>query len=304
VWEGSGGASAGVAGSVPKGGSSGKGGSGNVAGAGGSDVAGGGGTLVAGSGGNGGTAGFDNNVSGAAGVQVEIRPATPEEDSIPEGCEFTFAPPNGTGGSGGTAGQSSGGAGPAGAGNVAGDGAGGDSGDSTAGSSGTSGSADPPLCGCTRRPGPGTSFQCPWGEGLTVSTQIGPDGGTIQLQGTESTVGMPLEVRIPRGALADTVTISVTELSVPPPDELHDWSPLYRFEPSTLEFLRPVEVRVPWSGNSGLVAGLSLYVSSEPGGSCDMKPLSDNFVSTGFNQGTLWHLGWAIVGVPKPDGCP
>lgn len=35
-----------------------------------------------------------------------------------------------------------------------------------------------------------------------------------------------------------------------------------------------------------------------------MAPLSDNYVNAGFNQGSLWHLGWAIVGVPKTEGCP
>jgi hypothetical protein len=313
--EGSGGASAsgGVAGSAPKAGS----GGGGSGGTGGIPPIGPGGADT---GATGGTAG-NENVSGSGGVQVEIRPATAEEDSIPESCEFTFAPPNG-----GTGGQGSGGAFTGGTGNVAGGGAGGtlpddgsagdgSAGDGSAGdgsaesspfgSSGSAAFANLPQCGCTRRPGTGTSFQCPWGEGLTVSTQIGPDGGSIHLQGTESTVGVPVEIRIPRGALSETVTISITELSVPPPDDLSDWSPLYRFEPSGLTFERPAEVRVPWSGNSGVVAsGLSLYVSSEPGGSCDMKPLSDNYVNAGFNQGTLWHLGWAIVGVPKPEGCP
>lgn len=294
-----------------QGGSGGKGGSGPIGGSGGNGAsagdmpwtAGGGGKAASGGqGGSAAVAGHDfGGNSGVAGIQVEIRPATEEEDSVPEDCEFTFAPTNvggssGMGGAGGASGTD----------NVGGDGTGGFASDgaSSAGSVGA-GSADPPQCGCTRRPGEGTSFQCPWGEGLTVLTQIGPDGGSIQLHGTESTIGVPVEIRIPRGALEELTTISITELTVPPPDNLHDWSPLYRFEPADLEFARPVEVRVPWSGLSGEVAtGLSLYVSSEPGGSCDMAPLSDNYVNAGFNQGSLWHLGWAIVGVPKAEGCP
>jgi hypothetical protein len=246
-----------------------------------------------------------------------VGPATEEENSIPDGCEFSFAPPN-IGGSGGTGSGGTGDYPPGGMGgnpaagnggtssggvdNVGGDGAG------TA-SSGSAGAAESPsasiACGCTRRPGDGNSFQCPWGDAITVSMEVGPEGGTIELGGTQSTLGVPVLIRIPPGALAETVTISVTETSIPPPDDLNDWSPLYRFAPADLTFLRPVEVRVPWSGRSGFVAhGLSLYVSSEPNGSCEMAPLSDNYVNAGFNQGSLRHLGWAIVGVPKEPGCP
>lgn len=231
----------------------------------GSGVAGGGfaGSGIAG-GGFAGTSG-SGQTAGAAGST--LRDATEEEDSIPEGCTFTFGPAD----------------------------PGGDSSDAP---------ADPPECGCTRRPGDGTSFLCPWGEGVTVSAPIGPEGGTLVLRDTESTRDAALELRIPRNALAETVTISITELTVAPPDDLNDWSPLYRFEPADLEFLRPVELILPWSGLGGFVTDLTLYFSSEAGGSCDMTALGDNYVNTGFNQGSLNHLGWAIVGRPKQDGCP
>lgn len=277
----------------------GRGGSGGTAGSAGS---GGSAGLAAGSGGTAAMAGYDyGGNSGTAGVQVEYRPATEEENSLPDSCDFSFAPPSqgGSGGqapAGGTGGQAAAGSGDPG-------GEGGAAATEAAGSSGSSG--DPPACACTRRPGDGNSFLCPWGEAITVSTQIGPDGGSLMLSGTESTFGVPVELRIPRGALEETVTISITETSIAPPDDLNDWSPLYRFEPADLTFLRPVELRMPWSGLSGFVPqNLSIYFSSEAGGSCDMAPLSDNYVNAGFNHGSLQHLGWAIVGLPKQDGCP
>ncbi len=164
----------------------------------------------------------------------------------------------------------------------------------------------PEVCRCTRRPGAGNSFQCPQGAGISVSQEVGPAGGDVSLDGTPSTRGVPVTLRIPPNALSETVTIRITELSSPPPEEVADWSPLYHFEPDDLIFAAPVEVRLPWSSTSGSVAReLSVYWS-EASGSCSLAPLADNYVNAGFNQGSVRHLGWAIAGAPRAEAstCP
>jgi dihydropteroate synthase len=76
-----------------------------------------------------------------------------------------------------------------------------------------------------------------------VVAEVGPDGGTVALGGTPSTQGVSVELRIPPAALDRTVAIRITETTIPPIDELADWSPIYHFEPETLRFNVVAEVR-------------------------------------------------------------
>jgi hypothetical protein len=162
----------------------------------------------------------------------------------------------------------------------------------------------PPPCGCTRRPGEGNSFQCPRGTGASAVAKIGPKGGTVRLGGTASTQGVPVELRIPPNALDRSVAIRITETSIPPAGPLADWSPVYHFEPETLRFNVPVEVRIPWSNSLNEVSpGLAIYWSDDAA-SCALAPLADNYQNAGFNQGSVLNLGWAIVGAPRADACP
>jgi hypothetical protein len=217
---------------------------------------------------------------GSGGMTLGWGPASEESNRLGEGCSMTFPLAQGEGGAAGMAGAEAG---------------------TGAGSSSAS------DCRCTRRPGDGNSFDCPFGEAVTVAREIGPEGGTVELDRTVSTAGVTVSVTIPRGALSEATTIRITETSIPPPAGILDWSPLYHFEPEDLTFLTPVQVRIPWRAGNGLVpTELALYWSTEPGGSCEMTPLADSYVNAGFNQGTLKHFGWGIVGVARPQGssCP
>ena len=140
-----------------------------------------------------------------------------------------------------------------------------------------------------------------------MTQEVGPEGGVVQLAGTASTVGVPVELRIPRNALDHNVTIRITETSIAPPEGIRDWSPLYHFEPEDLHFDSPVEVSIPWSSTSGEAGGLAIYWSDEAvEDGCTLTPLSDNYQNAGFNQGSVLSLGWAIVATRIPDGstCP
>ncbi len=228
---------------------------------------------------------------GAAGgaadeMNVDASPAGGANSQI---CSFSFSsgPKSAAGGSGDAAGGS-------------GDAAGG-SGDSLPAT----------VCNCTRRPGSGNTFQCPPGSGVSVSADVGPAGADVQLSGTPNTLGVPVRLSIPPNALSQTVTVRITEVSAPPPAGFGDFSPLYHFEPEGLKFNGPVQVQMP--ANSGYVPpasslsvpqSLSIYWSSE-GNSCALERLADNYINAGFNQGSITHFGWGIVGVvPVTPGCP
>jgi hypothetical protein len=78
----------------------------------------------------------------------------------------------------------------------------------------------------------------PLGTGVSRSITIGPDGGTLTLEGVTLTV--------PHGSLLAPVTITITSLTGAPP--VASWaSPLYRFEPSGL--LLRATVRMEFTGN-------------------------------------------------------
>jgi hypothetical protein len=143
-----------------------------------------------------------------------------------------------------------------------------------------------------------------------VGADVGPAGATVQLSGTPSTVGVPVQLTIPPNALTKTVTIRITELSFPPPAGFGDFSPLYHFEPDDLTFNAPVQLRMPFSSGHvpptssfEIPSNLAIYWSGS-NGSCALERLGDNYVNAGFNQGSITHFGWGIVGVtPLATGC-
>lgn len=78
--------------------------------------------------------------------------------------------------------------------------------------------------------------------GESVTASIGATGGRIELAG--------LEITVPPGALAETTTITVTTTDETPPSWLRPSSPVLRFEPEGLSFATPIEVRIPFRGDS------------------------------------------------------
>jgi hypothetical protein len=56
---------------------------------------------------------------------------------------------------------------------------------------------------------------------------------------------------------------------------------------------------VPWGSTSGDVAGgLAIYARAESG-ACGFAPLGDSYVNAGFNQGSVDHLGYLVMGAPR-----
>jgi hypothetical protein len=164
-------------------------------------------------------------------------------------------------------------------------------------------------CHCTRRPGAGQSYECPVGAGTSSSAEVGPEGGTVQLSGTESTRGVPVELRIQPGALGERVVIRITETTLPPPAGFEDWSPIYHFEPEGLTLAVPAELRIPWTTGGvtptgGFSVGPELMVFWSHGNPCELSQI-DSYRNAGFSQANVQRLGYGVAGVARvPSGCP
>jgi hypothetical protein len=173
----------------------------------------------------------------------------------------------------------------------------------------------PTSCACTRRPGRGNSYQCPMGADQSVTATLGPGGGSIELVGQQGqSSGVSFRIDFPPGALRQTVTLRLTETSVPPPAEYEDWSPVYLVEPRGLLLGKVAAVRAPFGSNGSfasrgfftLPAELALYQRDEFQ-SCSFAPLFDSYTNAGFEQASLTYLGYLFVGAPKPAdraACP
>lgn len=169
------------------------------------------------------------------------------------------------------------------------------------------GAQQPQPCACTRRPGSGTSWQCPIGVGQSASATIGPKGGTVSLYGQQGAgSGVAFELVIPPTALDHDVKITIVETSEAPLGSFVDFSPVYRIEPTDLTFAVPVKVRIPWGNSLTQVSNaLSIYWAGGCGGTFERVP--DSYVNAGFNQASTKQLGWAIVGYekgPSLEACP
>lgn len=165
----------------------------------------------------------------------------------------------------------------------------------------------PTSCACTRRPGLGNSYRCPMGADQSATATLGSAGGSIELVGQQGqSSGVSFRIDFPPGALSQTVTLRVTETSIPPPVEYEDWSPVYLVEPRGLLLGKVAAVRAPFSSNgsfatTGSIAmpsGLALYQRDEFQ-TCAFVRLTDSYTNAGFEQASLTSLGYLFVGAPK-----
>jgi hypothetical protein len=169
-------------------------------------------------------------------------------------------------------------------------------------------------CGCTRRPGSGNTSDCPAGLGEYGSGTIGPNGGTVQVQGRQfAASGVAAQLAFPPTAIAIPTDIKLIETAIPPPQDLLDWSPVYLAEPAGLAVAARTPIRLPWSSgpfpapvgpSSTTAAGLSIWFSAD--GTCFTR-LPDSYTNAGFEQGSVTQLGYFIVGTPRTAGaasCP
>jgi hypothetical protein len=168
----------------------------------------------------------------------------------------------------------------------------------------------PTGCYCTRRPGPANSYKCPAGAGQSVEMTIGPDGGTISLQGQQgASSGAPFEIEFPPGALAAPTVVRVTETTVPPPKDFIDFSPVYRVDPQGTTLAAAAKLQIPWGNLDGGGPRLSSYALTDPttDGGCTFTPIADSYMNAGFEQSSLVRFGYFFVGAPKTDAtatCP
>jgi hypothetical protein len=91
------------------------------------------------------------------------------------------------------------------------------------------------------------------GDGM-ASDLIGPEGGTVTIDGAE--------LVIPPGALDEAVDIAITVTGDAVPAGFLGSSPLYRFEPDGQVFAQPVEARIDFTGEA---AELDLIWSTADG---------------------------------------
>ncbi len=160
------------------------------------------------------------------------------------------------------------------------------------------GASDGRACPCSRRPGPNNSFKCPVGTGVVVSGEIGPEGGSLILGGTPSTVGVSFKLDIPPNALSQREVISVTELSNAAPSAPYiDESPVFDIQPAGLTFAAPALLTVPFMNVDGVIAPeLSIYASSD----CHtFQRLPDSYSNAGFLQASMRVVGPVFAGYPR-----
>lgn len=183
-----------------------------------------------------------------------------------------------------------------------------------AGSATDAGDAMAPACGCTRRPGPGTSaFSCPPGIGENKTLALGPSGGTVTLEGRQGTAsGVPASIDFAPGSVQTTTEVTLIETGIAPPLDLLDWSPVYLVQPAGLVLGYPARIALPDSNGSnvsGVIqsetpADLAIWFS--PDGTC-FKRLLDYALNAGFETGTIPQLGYLIVASarePSTASCP
>jgi hypothetical protein len=214
--------------------------------------------------------------------------------------------------------------GPDGGGGSAGDGSGGTGGSSTtevttqgtggwggtfagAGGSGldvdASDGASPPPCPCTRRPGPGESVSCPVGSGVAAIAMITSAGGSVEVTGTMSTVGVAARLDIPMNGLAAPTVVTLTETEIAPPADFVDGSPIYRIDPADLVIAKPAVLTLPFQIKSGSIPDFAIYRID---GATTVK-LADSSANAGFVRAIVKAGGSYFVGVPKTaaqQSCP
>gem|GEM_PF-2379465 len=79
-----------------------------------------------------------------------------------------------------------------------------------------------------------------------VTQMVGADGARVAFMGGY--------LDVPAGALTSNQAITVTRTALSAPAGYQAYSPVYRFEPDALTFLRPVTVSIPFTGDGALAA--------------------------------------------------
>ena len=144
---------------------------------------------------------------------------------------------------------------------------------------------------------------CPPGTGQAASTSIGSKGGTVTLDGTPSTKGVPVTLTIPANGFSRPVDVTIAETALAPPAApptgYVDESPVYDIEgsPLVIPLPGPATVSLPFQNNSNLVASqLGIYTSSD---GITYSRVQDSYINAGFLQGSLSRFGFLFAGYPQ-----
>lgn len=161
------------------------------------------------------------------------------------------------------------------------------------------------ACPCSRRPEGPTDVRCAQGAGVSISSAVGSSGQRLALGGTPSTSGVPATATIPGTTLPRATSVTLTELTTPPPEGFVDASPVYKLEPLSLVLSAPGEISLP--GNNRFEQGweqLAIYYTPSVDQAFERMP--DSYANAGFYQATLQRGGYFFVGAPLylfPESC-
>src|SRR5262249_8577211 len=102
------------------------------------------------------------------------------------------------------------------------------------GVNGASGSPQAPVtyCPCSRKEGSPSSDLCRPGPDTSGTATLGSEGGTAVLNAS-----FPLNIEVFPGSLTEDTTLTLTELSVSPPDGFVDFSPVYDIAPHGIDLV-------------------------------------------------------------------
>jgi hypothetical protein len=160
------------------------------------------------------------------------------------------------------------------------------------------GSYGGPNCPCSRRPGENNAFMCPPGTGQASTTTLGTNGGSASLNGTPSTASIPVSLAILPTALGQSVSITITETTTPPPAGYVDESPIYSIAMLPgLTLSTPAKLVLPYQNNLGFISTqLAIYFSTD---GMTYTRVQDSYINAGFLQGSLTKSGFVFAGYPQ-----
>jgi hypothetical protein len=134
------------------------------------------------------------------------------------------------------------------------------------------------LAACSSDPAPAP------GSGAVTKT-VGPEGGTIVVEGAT--------VTIPEGALAASTSITISVSEAGPPAEFVALSRLFKCEPSGTDFAKPVTMQMPFT-DDGRPSSLFWTSGADP----SFRDLGGQ-ASNGMMTATILHFSAGFVGRRK-----
>ncbi len=91
-------------------------------------------------------------------------------------------------------------------------------------------------------------------DGPPLGTGESASGSVTVAGGGQVRLSNGAQLTIPPGAVASDLTITISETTEVAPTGYHTYSPIYRFEPEGTTFLKPVQVTLPYAGDSTLAS--------------------------------------------------